>query len=207
MANNPFLDEKFPSCVRFGSYWEEDYNVEITMTQSGQEHRRLVHQAPVRRTTVFFNKDRGDLYNDIVKFFHKAFGKFKGFRVESYDDYSTNGSVGEPTMLDQKARYISAGLYQLEKTYAVNGGVRTIFCPRVGTIKVAVNGISRTAGVSLDTTTGRLTLAPAPNTNDSVTFGCLYDIPCRFDSSLAINPVTQTHADTNQLELVELINP
>jgi uncharacterized protein (TIGR02217 family) len=205
---NPFNENKLPVCVRLGSSWQEEYSVEITNTASGQEHRRLRHPFPARRTTVYFTRKRQDLFDDIVSFYHRHAGSFIGFRIEAYDDNSTNGMTGAPTMADQPVLDVSPGRYQLVKTYGTTGGVRIIHKPQPGSVLVAVAGVAVTPA-SIDYATGQFTLAAPPANNTDITAGCRFDLPARFDGPLQITPLTDNPewADTNQFDLVELLEP
>lgn len=284
MPINPFNDnDKLPACARLGSSWTEGYEVEITMTAAGNEHRALVHPFPARRTTVFYTNTRDSISAEITNFFHRMNGRFIGFRVEAYDDYSTNGMDGVPTLTDQVCEVVTAGTWQIMKKYGATGGKRTIWKPRSGTVLVGVAGKATAAVV--DYTTGRFTITAktatitgitintqavltvnaghgavagesfyisgvagmtqingkrgtilvsgatsitlalstvgysaytsggtattTPQTGEAVTAGCLYDIPCRFDSDLTITPMADNidYADTNQLDILELLNP
>lgn len=207
MSNNPFLEESLPIGIRTGASWSDEYAVEVTRTASGQEHRKLVHPFPVRRFSVAYTKSKNDLFDQLIALYHRAYGRFKGFRVQAIDDYSTNGSIGSPTMLDQSLTRISAGLYQLQKVYGSSGATRTLFKPVAGTTLIAVNGVLKSSGVTVDTTTGQVTLTPAPLITDVVTGGCLFDIPCRFDGEIDITPLSPQYAETGEIQLVELINP
>ena len=60
-----------------------------------------------------------------------------------------------------------------------------------------------TSGVTVDTTTGRVTISPAPtHPADVITAGFEFDIPVRFDADLSIG---QSGPDTRVLESVELV--
>ena len=78
-----------------------------------------------------------------------------------------------------------------------------IYKPVSGTTIVAKNGTLLTSGVTVDTTTGRVTISPAPtHPADVITAGFEFDIPVRFDADLSIG---QSGPDTRVLESVELV--
>lgn len=165
-----FLEERLPVGVRYGASWFDDYAVTITQTAGGQEYRALTHPFPVRRFSVSYVRDRGELETELLALYHRAHGRYAGFRVRAHDDYSTNGSTGAPTAFDQALALVSAGVYQLQKAYGAGATpldigypVRTIFKPVAGTTKVGIrNPISGDhAGTAwtVDTTTGRVTFA------------------------------------------------
>ena len=208
---NPFLEESLPVSVRLGASYSDEYAVEITRTASGQEHRKLIHPFPVRRFSVHYTKTKGDIYEQILALYHRAYGKFKGFRVRAMDDYSTNGATGTPTASDQLLPRLSAGVYQLQKTYGATGASRTIYKPVSGTVVLAGDGLSipeaLVDGFTVDTTTGQITVDPAPAEGVAITGGCLFDIPCRFDGEIDITPLSPNYAETGEIAIVELINP
>ena len=291
----PFLEERLPECIRYGSSWQDDYTVKIVQTADGSEYRALVHPFPVRRFTVSYTRDTSAMWNEISSFYHRCYGKFAGFRVRSPDDYSTNGETRTPTAWDQELEFVSPGIYQLRKEYGVGAsGIpvignpwRTIFKPVAGTSKIGIrntlSGDIEAVGVTIDTTTGRVLFAAnksrpiiditkaaqavitvgtntyavndqvyisgvvgtaqingqrltvkartsttitvdndstafadyvsdgqvdtQPQSNETVFGGCLFDLPCRFDSPLNISPVAPDLRETGSIDIVELLKP
>lgn len=167
---NPFLEERLPLGVRYGASWADDYAVEISRTAGGQEYRSLAHPFPVRRFRVSYVRDKQGLHAQILALYHRAYGRFAGFRVQAIDDDSTNGQTGTPTAFDQLLATVSAGVYQLQKAYGAGGTpiaigrpVRTIHKPVTGTTLVGIRNPTTGDHVitawTVDTTTGRVTLA------------------------------------------------
>lgn len=165
-----FLEERLPIRVRYGATYEDEYKVDIVTTESGQEYRRLVNPFPVRRFTVSYVMELPKLWDEVINLYHRAYGKFAGFRVQCLDDYSTNGYEGVPTAGDQPLLLVSGLIYQLQKEYGAGGTAlsigrpkRTIFKPVANTVKVGIwnslTGTSATNGFSVVTTTGRVTLS------------------------------------------------
>lgn len=162
-----FLEERLAVVVNTGSTYGDSYEVEITTTSTGAEHRRLIHPFPVRRFRISTLAAASDLYAQVLNLYHRAYGKYAGFRVTSIDDNSTNGQVGTPSAVDQTLALVSTGVYQLQKAYgagatplAIGLPKRTIFKPVAGTTLIAVAGITIPAtGYSVDTTTGRVTFS------------------------------------------------
>lgn len=159
-----FLEERLPACVRLGASWSENYDVIITRTASSSEYRQLVQPFPIRRFRVSYIRDEVDtLYDEIVALYHRVYGTFAGFRVKSFDDYTSNNNVDPPTAFDQPLELVSAGVYQLQKQYgtgepslSIGYPVRTIFKPVAGTVKVSI-GLWEVTGWAVDTTTGLVT--------------------------------------------------
>ena len=209
-----FLEERLPVDVRMGASYADEYAVEITTTAAGAEYRRLLHGLPARRFTINYTLLRDDLAARVLALYHRAYGSLAGFRVRCADDFSTNAHTGAPTALDQPTTYISSGVYQLLKQYGsgatplgIGLPTRTIYKPVAATVKIAVNGTPLGAGISVDDTTGRVTLTPAPGGGDVVTAGFEFDLPCRFDSAIDIASLSKTVRDCGSIELKELLVP
>ena len=150
-----FLEERFPVDVRLGMSYADDYTVLITTTAGGAEYRKLVQPFPVRSFHVNVTTDQADLWARVLALYHRAYGKFAGFRVKCLDDFSTNGLTGTPTPTDEVLANSATGIYQLRNFYGTNGtplaGVgypwRNLYKPVAGTVVAARNGVtSRWAG-------------------------------------------------------------
>jgi len=212
---NPFLEERLSECVLIGSTWSDDYTVEITRTAGEQEHRRLVQPYPLRRFTIAYIDERMDFGSQIFSLYSRAYGKFAGFRFKAHDDFTTAADgVSAHTALDEILVTLGANTVQMVKRYGTGVSVpvigrplRTIFKPVAGTVLVARNGtpLATPADFTVDTATGIVTLV-APVGADTITGGCQFDLPMRFDSSLPTEYTTDV-VRTAQAELVELINP
>ena len=160
-----FLEERISVSVKYGATYGDDYAVEITTTASGAEYRRLIHPYPVRSFRVDYIPTNSALYTGILNIYHRAFGKFAGFRAKAHDDFTTNGLISTPTSLDQTLQYISLGVYQLIKEYGIDKsglGIgrpkRIIYKPVANTTLVSVGTYSAPATMwSVNTITGRVT--------------------------------------------------
>lgn len=161
-----FLEERLSVAVKYGASYGDDYAVDITKTKAGSEYRNLLHPFPVRDFQFAYDAKAATLYQNIANTYHRAFGRYAGFRVKCLDDYSTNGQTGTPTALDQALATISLGAtYQLQKVYGSGGTplsiglpYRTIFKPVAGTTLVGIAGVAiRSADWTVDTTTGIVT--------------------------------------------------
>jgi hypothetical protein len=64
------------------------------------------------------------------------------------------------------------------------------------------------SGVTIDTTTGLVTISPAPSyPADVITGGCEFDIPVRFDVDLSVDQSMPAVRMLEGVELVELLAP
>lgn len=162
-----FLEERISSLIRMGSSYVDDYAVDIVTTSGGQEYRSLVHPFPVRKFDVSYLLDNNQTYAELQAIYHRAHGRFAGFRARCFDEWSSNGRVGTPTAFDQPMGLVSAGVYQLRKLYgtdkaagATGYAYREIKKPVSGTVRVAIGATEiRAADWSADATTGRVTFA------------------------------------------------
>jgi uncharacterized protein (TIGR02217 family) len=209
-----FLEERVNVAAKYGASYGDAYNVEISTTSGGSEYRRLVHPYPVRRFRFAYMLDAVDVYTDLVNLYHRAFGRYAGFRVKCMDDYTSNGTTGTPTNADQTLIYISSGVYQLVKQYgagstplSIGRPSRIIYKPVSGTVVIAKNGTAQPSGWTVDTTTGRVTFSSAPLITDVISGGFEFDIPVRFDTDMDISINYPTARDIESIELVELLNP
>jgi uncharacterized protein (TIGR02217 family) len=210
-----FLEERLPLTVRLGASTEDDYAVEITTTAAGAEYRRLVHGLPMRRFRVKFTMAQADLTARVASLYHRVNGRYAGFRVRCLDDFSTRADGrSAPTAIDHELPRLSAGVYQLRKRYGVGGTpsslglpVRTIYKPVAGTVVLAKNGVTIVAGITVNAVNGQVTIAPAPLITDTITGGCEFDLPCRFDGPLQVTSRGGEARDTAEFDLIELLSP
>jgi len=162
-----FLEERLSDLVRYGSSYTDDYAVDIVHTSGGQEYRSMVHPFPLRKFDVSYLLDNDATYAELQAIYHRAHGKFAGFRVRCYDEWSSNGRIGAPTPFDQSMGLVSSGVYQLRKYYGMDKAAgatgyayREIKKPVSGTVKVGIGSTEiRSADWSVVTTTGRVTFA------------------------------------------------
>lgn len=210
-----FIEELLPIAVRLGASYDDDYAVEIVRTAGDLEYRRLLHGLPMRRWRVSYTQEQRALAAQVQSLYHRCFKSYAGFRVRCQDDCTTTpDGTSAPTELDHPLTRISAGVYQLSKRYGVGGAVtslgypvRTIHKPVAGTVKIAKNGTLVSSGVVVDTTTGRVTISPAPLITDAITGGCRFDLPCRFDGVLEVSSLGGNLRATASVDVVELLQP
>ena len=209
-----FLEERIYEPISYGSSYQDDYAVNVSVTSGGQEYRSLVHPYPVRRFDISYMLNRLDMWQQLVNLYQRAHGKFAGFRARCYDEFSSNGSVGTPTPLDQPTLVLTATTRQLIKQYgtdktagATGYPYRVIKKPVAGTVVVAKNGTTLSGGAfSVDTTTGVVTVSGALIT-DTITAGFEFDFPVRFDSSMPIGQDFPNERMIENVVLVEILNP
>lgn len=215
-----FLEERLPTCLRYDLVYDEDYAVEIVESGGSEEinaseYRRIVHPFPRRRfSAVAYQLDRDDLFNSVISLYHRAYGKFAGFRFKHMDDFTTaKDHRSPPSAGDQRILIVTPGVYQLRKRYstdktglAIGWPERTIYKPVQGTVVVAVDGaVQSPANYTVDYTTGLITFAADPGATAIVTAGTEYDFPVRFNTPVSVKA---NHATSRYLEfeLIELLS-
>lgn len=159
-----FLEERISEQIRMGASYVDEYEVEIVETSGGQEYRSLVHPFPARRFDISYLLDNDKTYAQMQAIYHRAHGRYAGFRIRCVDEWSSNGRDGTPTAFDQACGYVSTGVYQLRKYYgtdkpagAAGYPYRVIFKPVAGTVKAAIGAFIIPVGdVSVDTVTGKI---------------------------------------------------
>lgn len=211
-----FLETRIAGTVSFGSSYSDEYAVEIVRTASGARFSRLRHGYPVRRFRLDFREPLSDMWEDIVSLYHSVRGQYAGFRVKAVDDFTTAADGrSAPTKDDQPLAYVSSGIYQLQKAYGlvspvlgIGRPVRTIYKPVTGTTLIAKNGVLLSSGVTVNTTTGRVTISPAPShPADVITGGCEFDIPVAFAKPIDIEQHAPYVRLIGAVELEELLTP
>ena len=164
-----FIEERLSVCVRLGAEYEDSYFVDVVNTSGGGRYPSLKNALPYRVFDVDFVEHGPDLEQEIASLYHRTYGGFAGFRVKAWKDFTTAiDGVSAYSATDCALRKISAGLYQLQKEYgrdkpglaSIGRPNRLIYKPVTDEVAIAVNGqILPAAQWSVDTTTGRITLA------------------------------------------------
>lgn len=163
-----FLEERFSDLVRYGSSWQDEFAVRVIPVSGGNEYRSLIHPYPVRSFDVSYLLDSARTWSELLNVWQRAHGRYAGFRIRCFDEYSTNGPKGAPTAFDQSLALVSAGVYQLRKFYgtdksagAAGYSCRTIRKPVASTTRAAIGSVEIATPLSwsVDTTNGQITFA------------------------------------------------
>lgn len=209
-----FLEERISADILIGAAYQDDYSVNVVTDSGGNEYRSLYHPFPVRKFDISYLLEKHGMWAQLLNLYHRAHGKYGGFRIRAIDDYKTCATNASINSLDQPALRLSAGVYQLIKRYgtdktagATGYPYRKIKKPVTGTVVVAKNGVSLGSGWSVDYTTGLLTIGPAPAEGDAITWGGEFDIPVRFNTTLPVGQDFAHYRSLDGIELIELLNP
>jgi uncharacterized protein (TIGR02217 family) len=183
-----FHDVRYPTNLSFGSSGGPERRTDIVTLVNGFEERNSPWLDSRRRYDAGSGMRSLDDLETLISFFEARSGQLHAFRWKDWSDYKTCRPSHAVTALDQ---VIGTGngtkvAFQLVKVYASGSQsyTRTLMKPVSGTVKVAVNGVVRTVGTdfSVNLTTGVVTFNLPPGAGLSVTAGCEFDVPVRFDT-------------------------
>lgn len=185
-----FHEIRFPSAISLGADGGPERRTDVVVLGSGFEERNSRWANSRRSYNAGFGVKSLDDLHAVIAFFEERRGRLHGFRWKDHTDFKSSTPLASITPLDQ---VIGSGngvalTFQLKKTY---GGahlpwVRDIKKPVAGSVRVAVDGVEKSAGpqFTIDATTGEVAFAPseAPAAGESVTAGFEFDVPVRFDT-------------------------
>lgn len=208
---------RFPTNISFGSRGGPGYATDVLILSSGQEARDIGWESARHRYDVGYGIRKAAQLESLIAFFHAVQGRGHGFRYKDPLDFNTsvNGIAGPVAATDVQ---IGVGdgttaSFQLVKIYTTGALSRTrpITKPVSGTLRAAVDGVVKTEGVhfNVDYTTGILTFTGGniPLTDEVITWGGEFDVPCRFDTDeLAVN-LDYYRAGSAQVPIVEIPIP
>ena len=179
-----FHHVRFPLDIALGARGGPERKTDVVTLAGGGEQRngRWVHSR--RRYNAGYGvKSRADM-QAVLAFFEERRGRLHGFLWRDGIDHSSGGPVPLPG--DQA---IGTGdgtrtVFQLVKRYgaAFDPYLRPIRKPVSGSVRVAVAGVERTSGWTVDEATGLVSFAVAPASGGAVSAGFLFDVPVRFDT-------------------------
>jgi uncharacterized protein (TIGR02217 family) len=185
-----FHEVLFPLDIALGGAGGPERKTEIVALGSGREERNARWAHSRRRYDAGYGTKTFEALSAVVAFFEERRGRLYGFRWRDRLDNSSGLPGAAITPLDQTVGTGdgATAVFALTKTY---GGVnapyaRSIEKPVDGSVRVAVAGVEKAAGVDFtcDATTGMVTFLAghAPAAGAAVTAGFQFDVPVRFDT-------------------------
>lgn len=214
-----FHEVRFPDDIAYGSSGGPGFSTSIVTLDSGAESRSPRWSSPRHRYNAAYGVRDQDQVDNLKGFYLARLGATHGFRFKDFGDFSTGADgvgAASPTDVVALSAAQDGSTFQLVKKYQSGPTtfVRRITKPVQGTVRVAVNGVERLSGVSVDSTTGVVTLAPGYESGDVVTWGGQFDVPVRFalDSdevlSFTIDDYSNRSASVPLLEIKDgLVSP
>lgn len=194
------VDVRFPEDIAYGSSGGPEYATDVVATESGHEQRNINWQAARARYNVAHGVKTQAQLDALIAFFRARKGRAIGFRFKDWGDYQGINQLlgtgnGSATQFQLVKRYTSGGVEE----------VRTVTKPVSGTLKVYFNTVLQTSGVSVNTSTGIVTLSPPPGSGVAVTADYEFDVPVRFDTDrLSASLDAYGVHSWNDIPLVEL---
>lgn len=186
---NGFHEVRFPLDVSLDGRGGPERRTEIVTLGSNRESRNARWAHSRRRYEAGYGVKTLAQLAQVIDFFEERRGRLYGFRWRDRADYASCAPGVAPTPTDQNLGTGDGAQasFQLTKTYggAFSPYVRDIAKPVAGSVRVAVNGVEKTAAnFSVDNTTGVVTFGAAtiPPAGAIVTAGYLFDVPVRFDA-------------------------
>lgn len=212
-----FHEVRFPDNISYGSKGGPGFKTNIVVLDSGAESRVARWNNPRRRYNVAYGiQSHEDLY-DLQQFYINRQGPANGFRYKDFFDYTTaTDGKSDPSSTDVVfgAWDDADEQFQLFKRYTSGSQtvVRNLTKPVANTVVIRSNGVDLTEGVdfTVDTTTGMVTFdtGSIPAEGDIVTFGCEFDVPCRFgkevDDLLQFSYDDFSSGSANDIPVVEV---
>lgn len=205
-----FYETRFPTRIAGGAQGGPMRVTDVVSLRSGFEERNSIWQYSRRKWDAAYGvKDADDLHT-VLAFWEAMCGRQHSFRWKDWADFKSVAPGQDVTALDQA---IGTGdgatlSFQLIKTYAAGGAsyVRPIRKPVAGTVRVAIDGTEKTAGVdfTIDTTTGLIAFAVAPGDTLAITAGFEFDVPARFDNDALSTQLENYHGGTASIDIIEV---
>jgi len=206
-----FHEIRFPANLSFGSSGGPERRTEVVELSSGFEERNTPWAQSRRRYDAGVSLRSLDDIAILIAFFEARRGQLHGFRWKDWSDFKSCAPSGRPAFGDQEIAMADGEThaFQLTKTYASGGHsyVRPITKPVDGTVLVGVSGDEQVLGVDfdLDTATGRVLFAEAPDAGEVITAGFEFDVPVRFDTDMIQTSVASFQAgETPSVPVVEI---
>jgi len=194
-----FEEIQFPTDISYGATGGPMFLTDVVATVSGHEQRNSKWSQSRAKYNVASGVKTESQWQALIAFFRTRKGKAVGFRFKDWSDYQgTNEAIGtgDGTTTD----------FQLVKIYSSNIAVsRDITKPVAGTVKIYVDSVLQSSGVSIDTATGIVTFTTAPAIAETITADFEFDVPVRFDTDeLAISMDSFDAGSWNNISLIEV---
>ena len=208
-----FHDVRFPTGISRRASGGPERRTDVVALASGHEERNSRWAHSRRRYNAGYGIRTLDEIHAVIGFFEERRGRLYGFRWKDHTDFRSGPpqAAVEPTdqLIDEGDGATAA--FQLIKSYGAGTSayVRPITKPVAGTVRVAVDGVEKTAGgdFTADPQTGIVTFLPGavPAPGAPVTAGFEFDVPVRFDSDvLTINLDAFAAGQIPDIALVEV---
>ena len=206
-----FDDVRFPTAISRGVAGGPERRTDVVTTASGREERNSRWANSRRKYNLGYGVKTVTQLHDVIQFFEGRRGKLHSFRFKDFTDYRSCAPNAVPQRTDQILGTGTGALatFQLVKRYGgpLREYVRNITAPVVGTVLVAVNGVSSVA-FTLNAVTGVVTFnaGSIPVNGAVVTAGFEFDVPTRFDTDeITVNLKHFEAGEIPEIPLIEVL--
>jgi uncharacterized protein (TIGR02217 family) len=209
-----FHEVLFPLDVSLQGRGGPERRTDIVTLGSNREARNQRWARSRRRYEAGYGVKSFAQLSKVIAFFEERRGRLYGFRWRDRVDHSSNVQGAPPTAGDQSIGIGDGATanFQLVKTYggAFAPYVREISKPVGNSVRVAVDGVERAAGVDFTcgVATGLVTFRPqaVPVAGAVVTAGFVFDVPVRFDVDyLEIDVSSFEAGDIPRIPIIEIL--
>lgn len=197
MPDPAFHDVRLPTDISRDATGGPNYLTTVMPTPGGREQRQIEWDESLLKWSIDLTIWSPERLEALLAFFHCRMGRGYAFRFKDWTDYFVGMAYATGGVLvydAERAQTVGTGdgatkAFQLSKRY-VSGPttrVRKIPRPIAATVKVYfVTGggapVERTAGWTLDDTTGQVIFTTAPPVGTDVRWAGQFDVPARFDT-------------------------
>ena len=206
-----FHEVLFPLDIALGARGGPERRTEIVTTGSGREQRNARWAHARRRWNAGYGVKSVAALSQVVSFFEERRGRLYGFRWRDRLDHCSGGATPAPDDQWLGTGDGMAASFQLVKRYGADHApyARPIAKPVAGSVRVAVGGQEKVAGVDYDcdVTTGLVVFRAGhePAAAAAVTAGFLFDVPVRFDSDfLEVDLTSFAAGEIQSIPIVEI---
>ncbi len=204
----PFDDVIFPIAIGAEASVAPGFSTNVVTSASGHEYRTANwSQARLRFEAGPGVRGEAEL-GELIAFFRARRGPATAFRFRDPMDHSSNGMTDEPGAADQPIGVGDGATtgFLLVKRYD-GGEERRITRPVSGRVRVAVDGIERSSGWTLEPL-GSVRFDEAPAIGAVISAGYLFDVPVRFaEDRIEVNRATFLAGEAPSVPLVEVREP
>ena len=209
-----FHEVRFPLDIALKSRGGPQRRTDVVTLGSGREARNARWSRSRRRFDAGYGVKSVGALAAVVAFFEERRGMLYGFRFRDRADFKSCTPDATPSPFDQ---VIGTGdgaqrSFTLVKTYGARFApyAREIRKPVEGSVRIAVNGVEKGAGLDfdVDASSGVVSFRAgrAPPIGASVTAGFFFDVPVRFDTDyLEIDFAAFDAGEIPKIPIIEIL--
>lgn len=195
-----FIETRFPPELSKKAVGGPTFSTSISEQVSGKEYRNINWQNSRAKYAIAMKSLSSDDVKIINSFFYSCKGRAHSFRFKDWLDF------------EAKAQVIGTGdnskkIFYLSKLYSSGTGTFTRFItkPVPSRVKIYVNNVEVTSGISIDYNSGKITFTNAPSTGVVITATFEFDIAVRFNSDELKIAIDSTLSNSlKEIEFVEV---